>query len=390
MLNLDKIQSFLQSEKLDGWLLADFHARNNIMVDFLSLPKHLTRRSFYYIPAKGDPTALVHNIEKDRFLHLPGDKKYFSTYESLEVLIRELLKGVKKIAMEYSPLGRLPYVGLVDAGTIELVRSTGVEIVSSADLVADFQARMTPEQIELHKQAAATVNRIKDEAFQQIKGYLTAGHAIDERMVVEFIMTRFKEEGMVTDFPPVCAVDANISNPHYDPTVMTPSEIKKGNLILIDLWAKYDRPFGVYADMTWVAYAGDAVPEKYQKIFRVVARARDRAVNFITEKMNEGPVFGYEVDDACRAVITEAGYGRYFFHRTGHSILEDVHGPGPNIDNLETEDRRRLLPGHLFSIEPGIYMGEYGVRTEIDVLITTSGPVVTTQPLQHEIITLLK
>jgi Xaa-Pro aminopeptidase len=390
MLNFDKIQSFLQSEKLDGWLLADFHARNNVMVEFLNLPQHLTRRSFFYIPAEGGSTALVHNIEKDRFQHLPGIKKYFSTYESLEVLVHELLTGVKKIAMEYSPLGRLPYVGLVDAGTIELVKATGVEIVSSADLVANFQARMNPEQIELHKQAAAEVNRIKDEAFHQIKGYLTAGHAIDERMVVEFIMTRFKEEGMITDFPPVCAVDANISNPHYDPTQMTPARIKKGNLILIDLWAKYDRPQGVYADITWVAYAGDSVPGKYETIFTVAASARDRAVEFIKKRIDSGPVYGYEVDDACRAVITEAGFGQYFFHRTGHSILENVHGPGPNIDNLETEDRRRLLPGHLFSVEPGIYMTGYGVRTEIDVLITGSGPEVTTWPVQQEIIPLLK
>jgi len=390
MIETKLIQEFLRTEKLDGWLMADFHARNNIIVDFLDLPLHLTRRSFYFIPAEGDPTALVASIEKDRFVHLPGKKIFFASYESLESSLRELLHRYHKIAMEYSPNGRLPYIGLVDAGTIELVRSMGITIVSSADIIAYFQARMTTEQINTHRQAAVVVNHIKDDAFEFIGRKLKKKQFVNERMVVLYIMRQFEENGLKTDFPPICAVDANISNPHYQPTEADSSPIKPDSLILIDLWAKLKHSRSVYADMTWMAYAGQTLPEEYSRIFSVVTGARDAAVEFIRRTSPENPVYGYQVDDACRKVINEAGYGEYFFHRTGHSILEDVHGPGPNIDNLETEDRRKLLPGHLFSIEPGIYLENYGFRSEIDCLFTESGPEVTTQPLQSEIIPLLR
>jgi Xaa-Pro aminopeptidase len=389
MFNLEEIQSFLKSEGLDGWLMADFHARNNIAVGFLGLSSHLTRRSFYLIPAEGQPLALVHNIEKDRFEHLPGEKNFFSSYKALESKLREVLSGFKKIAMEYSPNGRLPYIGLVDAGTIELVRSTGVEIISSADVVSFFQARMSPEQIVLHKKAAGLINDIKDEAFALIAESLRAGKRIDEHMVIEHIMNRFEENSLVTDFPPSCAVDGNINNPHYQASEEESSPITEGSLVLIDLWAKLKEAGSVFADITWMAYAGKKVPEEYGRIFSVVTSARDRAVEFIGRKFSEGAVYGYEVDDACREVIVDAGCGENFFHRTGHSILEQVHGPGPNIDNLETEDRRKLLPGHLFSIEPGIYLDGYGFRSEIDCMLTESGPEVTTIPKQSEIIPLL-
>ncbi len=388
---LKKIQQYLKAEKLDGWLLADFHARNNIAVEFLDLPTHLTRRWFYLIPAEGEPVALISNIEKDRFASLPGKKIYFTSYRTLEEKIPKLLQGAGKVAMEYSPRNRLPYIGLVDAGTIELLRSYGVEIVSSAEIVAAFQARLTEKQIEMHRAAALLVNSIKDDAFKLIKEYLVRGQTINERSVVNFILKRFKQEELITDFPPICAVDSNICNAHYDPGQAEPSEIKKGSLILIDLWAKFNRPHAVFADITWMAYAGDRVPDEYAKLFKIVTRARDQAVSFLWDKNSKsGPVFGYEVDDACRAVIIDAGYGDNFFHRTGHSISESVHGPGPNIDNLETEDRRKLLPGHLFSIEPGIYLNNYGFRSEIDIIMTDSGPEIATQPVQQEIIPLLE
>ena len=390
MINLTKIQEFLKSEKLDGWLLADFHARNGIAVELLDLSPHLTRRFFYFIPAQGEPTAFLHNIEKDKFTHLQGKAVTFSSYRLLESLLSGILKGHKRIAMEYSPSGRLPYIGLVDAGTIELVRSFGVEIVSSADIVANFQARMTPEQIISHKKAAALINGIKDEAFAFIQKCLTHRTHVDEKMVVDFIMNRFQEENLVTDFPPICAVDANISNGHYQPPDKNSAPIRNGNLVLIDLWAKKNESHSIFADITWMAYAGKETPEEYRKIFDIVSAARDRAVKFIEERFGLGPLYGYEVDDACRKVIVDAGYGDFFFHRTGHSILESTHGPGPNIDNLETEDRRRLSPGHLFSIEPGIYLEKFGVRSEIDCMITESGPEITTQPVQGEIIALLK
>jgi len=390
IMELEKIQKYLRSEKIDGWLIADFHARNSIAVNFLELSPHITRRSFYMIPAEGEPVALVHNIEKDRFEHLPGQKIIFSSYRKLELKLAEMLNGYKRIAMEYSPSSRLPYIGLVEAGTIELVRSTCVEIISSADLVSFFQARMTPPQLDSHRKAAELINRCKDEAFDFIGRTIKSGAILNEWMVVDFIVRRFGENNLTFDFAPCCAIDANISNPHYQPTPNKASSIKEGSSILIDLWAKLKSPHAVYADITWMAYAGAEVPDKYSSLFAVVSSARDRAVEFMQQRFSEGPLYGYEVDDACRKVVTDAGYGEYFFHRTGHSILEEVHGPGPNIDNMETEDKRRLLPGHLFSLEPGIYLENYGVRSEVDCMMTETGPEVTTQPVQKEIIPLLR
>jgi len=389
MINLDKIQQFLKEEKIDGWLMADFHARNTIAVEFLGLTNHLTRRSFYFIPAEGKPVGLVHNIEKDRFEHLDGDLLTFSSYQVLEGKLKILLEGYETIAMEYSPFNRLPYIGLVEAGTIELVRSFGVGVVPSSDIVGYFQARMDTEQVALHKKAAGYINTIKDTAFKYIGDSIKAGKPVNERTVVLYIMRLFEESNMTYDFAPCCAIDKNISNPHYQPTESKSSVIKEGSLVLIDLWAKLKQPKAVYADITWMAYAGSNVPGKYNDIFSVASFARDKAVNFIKQRFEQGPVYGYEVDDACRGAIEEEGYGEYFIHRTGHSILESVHGPGPNIDNLETEDKRKLLPGHLFSIEPGIYLGDYGVRTEIDCMLTEDGPEVTTLPVQTEILTLL-
>ncbi len=388
MFDITHIQRFFRNENLDGWLLADFHGRNTVAVEFLDLPEHITRRFAFFIPSEGAPTAFIHNIEKDRFRHLPGNKVFFSSYKALEEALQTVLRGRRRIAMEYSPSGRLPYIGLVDAGTIELVRSFGIEVVSSADLVAYFQARMTEKQVETHRIAAKMINNIKDEAFRFIHENLKEESLINEKAVVAFIMRRFQEERLITDFPPIVAVNANISNPHYSPPEHGSSPINKNDLFIIDLWAKVNEPHAVFADITWAGYAGETAPERFQKIFETVRKARDRAVAFISERFLRETVYGYQVDDACRQVITDAGYGEYFFHRTGHSILESVHGPGPNIDNLETEDRRKLLPGHLFSIEPGIYLPEFGVRSEIDVMITESGPEITTQPVQQHIIPL--
>ena len=389
MLNLNQIQDFLKAEKLDGWLLADFHARNTIAVEFLNFPSNVTRRFFYFIPSEGEPVGLIHNIEKDKFLHLAGKKIHFSSYKTLESSLKDILQGRRRIAMEYSPGGRLPYVGLVDAGTVELVKSLGLEIVSSADIVSYFQARMNTHQIESHKKAAVLINQIKDEAFISIKSSLAGGNFINEKMVVDFIMRRFDEANLVTDFPPICAIDANISNPHYEPPEKNSAMITKSSLILIDLWAKLKGSHSVFADITWMAYAGKSIPDKYESIFKIVTSGRDAAVDYLSKKFPKETVYGFDVDDACRKVITDAGYGEYFFHRTGHSILESVHGPGPNIDNLETEDRRKILPGHLFSIEPGIYLKNYGFRSEIDVMLTETGPEITTLPVQKKIIPLL-
>lgn len=383
-MNIEQIQTYLTKHDLDGWLLADFHARNTVAVEFLSLSGLITRRSFYFIPTAGEPTALANAIEQDRFAHLPGRVIPYLGYRALERELRALLASKRRIAMEYSPQGRLPYVGLVDAGTIELIRRIGVEIVSSADLVANFQARLSPDQIASHRQAVRNVMQIKDEAFAFIRGSLANGTSVREYDVVQFILDRFEQRSMDTDAPPICAVGANASDPHYEPDAAHSAEIQNRQLILIDLWAKARSAGAVFADITWMAFAGkkDDVPDRLKHIFAVTAQARDTAVRFLEEKTQTGAVRGADVDDACRQVIEDAGYGQYFVHRTGHSITSSGHGPGPNIDNLETEDARELQSGHLFSIEPGIYLPDYGFRTEINVLMGEDGPEVTTLPLQ--------
>jgi len=386
MHDLKAIQAFLKSEKLDGWLMADFHGRNNLMVEFLNIKGYLTRRNFYYIPSEGEPTALTHNIEKRLFDHLPGRHISFTPFITLEKQLKQVLENAKIIAMEYSPNNRLPYIGLVDAGTVELVRSMGIEVVASADIIGNFEARLSAAQVETHKRAAEVVNKIKDEAFVFIAESLKIDKPINEKMVADFIRKQFESEGLVHDFGPVVAIDKNISNPHYEPTADNSARIEKNQLVLIDLWAKFDIDDAVYADMTWMGYTGSEIPQKYADEFKIVTSARDAAVRFLKDNIGARVVFGYEADDACRKVIADAGLGEYFYHRTGHSIASDVHGPGPNIDNMETEDKRKLLPGHLFSVEPGIYLGPHGYRSEIDVLITENGPEVTTQPMQDKIL----
>jgi len=383
-MDINAIQQYLDGHNLDAWLLADFHGRNDIAVDVLGITGMLTRRAFYLIPADREPVGLVNPIEASRFAHLPGKIISYRGYHGLETHLAEQLKGYKNVAMEYSPHGRLPYIGLVDAGTVELVKGCGATVVSSADLVAHFQARLSPEQIATHRMAARNLIDIKDAAFTYIAKHLKDGTRLTEFEVCEFIRARFRELDMMTSDGPVCAVDAHAGDPHYEPQPDTASLITNGSLVLIDLWARATVDRAVYGDITWVAYAGTKaeIPARYNEMFGVIADARDRAVQFLRENIGKRPVYGYEVDDACREVIDKAGYGEFFTHRTGHSITSVIHGPGPNIDNLETEDHRKLQPGHLFSIEPGIYRQDCGFRTEIDCLITTEGPEVTALPLQ--------
>jgi Xaa-Pro dipeptidase len=385
---LAAIQGEMARCGLDGWLMYDFHGTNPIAVRFLELKGVITRRSFFFIPAAGKPTALIHNIEKKSFEHLPGKKIYFSAYVALEQELRTLLEGKKRIAMEYSPMGRLPYIGKVDAGTIELIRSLGVEVVTSADLVAKFDAALSADQIAMHREAAVQLNRIKDDAFALIQKSLREGKTICEYDVTRFVMDEFARAKMVTDFPPICGVGPNAGNPHYEPPAVGSSVIKKNDLVLLDLWAKLDKPKAAMADITWMAFAGPNLPKEWAGNFSLICMARDAAVEFVRAQWGKKPICGYEIDNVCRSVIAHADQGDYFTHRTGHSIAEETHGPGPNIDNLETEDRRTLQPGHLFSIEPGLYYPEYGLRTEIDVLITPNGPEVTTQPVQQEFVIL--
>lgn len=390
-MNLASIQHFLTEHEIDCWLLADFHGRNDIAMKLLDIDGMLTRRSFYIIPAEGEPIMLANAVEKDLFRDVPGTLVIYSGYRNLEKELRARLAPFNRVAMEYSPHGRLPYIGLVDAGTIELVRSFGVELVSSADLVANFQARLSPEQIAFHRMAAGNVIEVKERTFRFIRESLAAGRIFTEFDVVRFMLAQFEDLDMETDKPPMCCVDGNAGNPHYGPTAERSAEIKKGQLILLDLWAKVKHRHGIYADITWMAFTGkeSGIPERYAELFDIVVRARDAAVDFVRKHIDSRPVYGYEVDDATRKVIVDAGYGERFVHRTGHSIADQVHGPGPNIDNLETEDSRRLQPGHLFSVEPGVYFDDCGFRSEIDVLIDHNGADITTMPKQQKIVALL-
>ena len=390
MMDIAAIQDYLGEYELDGWLLADFHGRNTIAVNLLGLSGLVTRRSFYYLPAVGEPTAVVHAIEQDKFKDVPGRIITYSGYKTLEQELARLLAGAGRVAMEYAPMGRLPYIGLVDAGTVELIREFGVEVTSSANLVAYFQARLSVEQIAGHRIAAHNLIEIKDRAFRHIRESLDNNTRLTEHDVVQFILQQFEEYDMTTASAPICGVDGNAGNPHYEPPAEGSAEIRRGNLILIDLWAKLKQPGSVFGDITWMGFAGtrEEIPGKYTDLFAVLTAARDAAIQFVRSNIETKPVRGAQVDDVCRKVIADAGYGQYFTHRTGHSITTDEHGPGPNIDNLETEDGRKLRKGHLFSIEPGIYMDDCGFRTEIDMLIGYDGAEVTTLPLQTEIMAL--
>jgi Xaa-Pro dipeptidase len=378
---------------LDGWLLYDFHGLNPVARRVALLPEGgvFTRRWFLWIPANGDVAWVVSRLEVDQFANMPGRKHVYVGWRELHEQLREVLSGATRVAMEYSPGAAVPTVSLVDAGTIELVRSLGVEVVSSGDLVQAVEAVLDAERIASHRRAAAHLLRIKDEAFDLVARRIASGEPVDEYSIQQEIVSRFEAAGLVTDHPPIVAVNGNASNPHYAPSAERHSTISESDLLLIDMWAREDSPVGVYGDITWMGYVGKSVPERMAQVFDVVRRARDAAIGFADAGLKAGQdVFGYQVDQAARDVIESAGFGEYFFHRTGHNIGHEVHASGVNMDNLETQDRRKLLPGVLFSVEPGIYLPEFGVRSEVDVLAGDRGVEVTTLPLQEEIIPLLR
>lgn len=387
------IQAALRAAGLDGWLLADFRGRNVLAIRVLRRETEQmgTRRWFYWIPAQGEPVRICHAIEPRCLDGYPGTLRLYAGWRQLHEALRAALQGARRVAMEYSPNNDIPYVSLVDAGTVELIRGFGVEVVSSADLVQQFEAVWTDEQRAMHMEAARKLLRIKDRAFLYIRQALLRGRPITEYDVQQYIWRLYRQEGLVADHPPIVAVNQNASNPHYAPTKTEHAPIRMGDLILIDLWAKLNRPGAVYADTTWMAYAGKEVPPKYAEIFQIVYEAQSAAYDLIAQRFRAGqPVYGWEADEAARGVIRQKGYGDYFIHRTGHSIGQEVHGNGANLDNLETRDGRRLLPGTGFSIEPGIYLPEFGVRSEMDVYLDPEqGPVVTTVPRQTAIIPLL-
>lgn len=387
---LPAIQSALRAEGLDGWFLYDAHGLNPIARQIVGIEGVVTRRWFALIPAQGNPRFLYHRIESLSFDPLSGDKQVYRTWQTLDTGIDWILTGCRRVAMEYSPDNAIPYVARVDAATIEKVRARKVEVVSSADLIARFLAVWSPAQVETHHRAVKALMEIKDAAFDLISRRVREKSPLNEHQVAEFIRGEFARRNMVNDGEgPICAVDANAGNPHYDPTAGTSAAIGPEQLVLLDLWAKFDEPDAVYADITWTGYTGKTVPEEIRKVFNIVAAGRDRGVAFANEAYARGgPVHGFEVDRAVRQVISDAGYGDYFIHRTGHSLGRMVHDVGPNIDDLETQDRRKLQDGVAFTIEPGIYLPHFGIRSEINVLIQNSRAVVTTLPLQSEVLCL--
>ncbi|MYG00632.1 M24 family metallopeptidase [Candidatus Poribacteria bacterium] len=394
VMNLSEIQNALTTLNLDAWLLYDFRGINPISQKVAGLSDaHITRRWFCLIPAQGEPHWLIHRIETSNFTDVPGSVSLYAGWQELNEEIQKLLSGVKSVAMEYSPDGSIPYISRVDAGTLEWVRSFGVEIKTSAELAQYVEARLSKAQYEGHLKSAQQVLQAKDYAFAWIGDQLKSGRTITEYDVQQQILNQFDVNGLITDHPPIVAVNANSGNPHYAPSVSDSAPIKTDDFILIDLWAKQIEPDAVFADTTWVAYAGATVPDRYVEIFDIVKEARDRAVAFIREKWDANePIPGYAVDDCVREYITEKGYGNYFIHRTGHNIGTVIHGNGVNLDNLETRDERVLIEGICFSIEPGIYLNDFGVRTEIDVFLAGSGRdgvILTTSPVQTQVLPLL-
>ncbi len=394
MRKIQEIQEALREEKIDGWLLYNFRGSNIFATRILALPAHImqTRRYFYFIPAHGEPRKLVHNIEQWNLDALPGEKTIYLSWKSLEDGLRKILEGVKSVAMEYSQRCAIPYVSNVDGGTVELVRNAGVEVVSSMNLVQRFEARWTEEQARDNFETADHLRAIVDETFGFIRHRITSSIPTTEYDVQQFMLSEFKKHGIMTESDPNCSVNANSANPHYEPTREVHSPLHAGDFVLLDLWAKKDKPHSVYADITWTGFIGTSVPEEYQKIFGVVEGGRDAALNFVRQAFKEGrEIYGYQVDDAARNFITVKRYGEYFVHRTGHSIGEEIHGNGANMDNLETRDERRVIPMTSFSIEPGVYLpGKFGVRSEIDVYISKDKEVIVTgMPMQEEVVAIL-
>ncbi len=388
--DISGIQSDLRAAKLDGWLFYDFRGRDPIAQGILQLPPGMrTRRWYYFVPAKGTPRKLVHKIETESLAALPGDTLFYAGQEELRKNLGKLLGRAKNVAMQYSPKNAIPYVAMVDAGTVELVRSTGVKVVSSADLVQKYEACWSQAQLESHLAAGAVIDRVVREAFQLAAKNVREKKTFTEYDLKQWILKEFESAGIAADQGPDIAVGPHASDPHYGPALETASPIREGDLLLLDVWGKTKTAGSVYYDITWVGYLGAKVPEKMSKIFGIVREARDKAIELIQSSVAAGkPLQGWQVDKAARKVIEKAGYGKYFFHRTGHNIGQTVHGNGVNMDGLETHDVRHLIPRTCNSIEPGIYLPEFGIRSEVNMYIGEKEARVT-GAVQKEILALL-
>jgi Xaa-Pro dipeptidase len=391
-MNLDAIQTALREASLDGWLFYDHHHRDPIAASILGLdPKaHITRRWYYFIPAIGEPRKLVHRIEQSRLDTLSGSKALYSSWQELHAGLADLLSGATKIAMQYSPNNDIMYVSMVDAGTVEFLRSLGKQIVSSADLVSQFEAVLTADAIATHGVAQQRIDALLAEGWQQIARRLRPGPGrtggLSEWDMVQWLSEAMRREGIVWQDGPNVSVNANCSDSHYEPTADHTAPIREGDFLLIDIWGQLDRPDSVYYDITWTGVVGREPSPREQLVFETVRNARDAAIAAVEQAFAANrPICGFEADDAARNVIRAAGFAEYFTHRTGHNIAHEIHGPGAHLDNLETHDERRILPNTCFSVEPGIYLSEFGVRSEIDMLTSATKAWVTGK-IQRELV----
>jgi Xaa-Pro dipeptidase len=393
-MDLQAIQFALREAGYDGWLFFDFHNRDPISARILKIdPKRFTsRRWFYFIPANGEPQRLVHKIEPWKLDHLPGKKNIYLPWTQLHQLLKEILGNAKKVAMQYSPKNAIPSISVADAGTVDLVRSFGIDVVSSADLVSKFESHLTDKDLDSHIRAGALMQEIKDMTFVEIAKRIKAGEKPREVEIQHYMHKLMEERNLICEDGPIVAINEHAADPHFEPTEENSFEMKEGDLVLLDLWAKLKEPGSIYYDITWMGFIGTSIPDNINKYFQIIAKARDTAHEFIKDRFEKNePTHGWEVDFFCRKEVIDAGYGEYFSHRTGHNIGEEVHGSGVNMDNLETKDERIIIPGTCFSIEPGLYMLEkkLGFRTEIDVYITEDGKAEVAGPIQQEVIAIM-
>jgi Xaa-Pro aminopeptidase len=382
-MNLEAIQTALREQRLDGWLFYDHHHRDPIAYRILGLSDslHVSRRWYYLIPAEGQPRKLTHRVESGKLASLPGSGDFYSSWQELEGGLQIMLGPYKTLAMQYSPRNAIMYVSMVDAGTIEVLREMGKTIVSSADLVSRFEAVLTPEQIASHYQAQKSIDEIVREAWK----YIAAGSR-NEYQVMVWLREAMRRAGIADGYGPNVSVNENSSDSHYEPVAAGSRQIKQGDFLLIDIWGRMDRPESCFYDITWTGVVGREPTDRERQVFSLVAQARDAAIKTVQDAFAEGSsIAGWQADDAARAVIRDAGFADYFTHRTGHSISYETHGNGANLDNLETHDERRILPYTCFSVEPGIYLPEFGVRSEINML-TEPGCATVTGPIQTELV----
>jgi Xaa-Pro aminopeptidase len=391
-MNIQAIQTAIREAGLDGWLFYDHHHRDSIAGRILGLDEkaHVTRRWYYFVPAAGEPRKLVHRIEQARLDTLPGTKAMYSSWQELASGLEAMLTGARTLAMQYSPNNAIMYVSMVDAGTVEFLRGLGKQIVSSADMVSQFEATLSDAQVASHVTAQRAIDVILAEGWKQIGNRLRPGSgkagAYSEFEHMQWLAEAMRREGLIWDDGPNVSVNANCSDSHYEPTAQRSAPIKEGDFLLIDIWARPNKPGTIFYDITWTGVVGREPSEREQLVFKTVVNARDAAIHAVESAFAENrAICGFEADDAARAVINAAGFGEFFTHRTGHNIGQELHGAGAHLDNLETHDERRLLPNTCFSVEPGIYLPEFGVRSEID-MITAPGKAWVTGKIQRDLV----